>query len=510
LFVLPSCFVIWSFSEVTRAHGFGQRYDLPVPLIIWVLGAGATIILSFVLTAAFARGRDASISYSRVNLLQWRVFRFVSHASILFLIRTVGVMTLIMSIVAGFWGDPDPYQNLTPVLVWVIWWVGIAYGCVLVGDLWSLINPFRTLYIFFEYLIKKWLRVKYLSCKYPYPEALKMWPAVVGLVGFFWSELLWSEGSRPFNLAIVITLYSCVTWIGMFVYGRETWLQNADPFSVVFGIFSRFAPLEIRVRTNDLERHCAVHNCRYKSGDCINGYGCLISGDSYQLEWNLRPPAVGLLQEIRVPVSMMVFVLILLASVTFDGFLDTSLWIKILDRTMGQEIFLVANLALLLFPMFFCVIYLLFCRLVLFGAGLASQDMSKWRAKNSLEVACAFILTLVPIVIAYHLAHYLSFLLITGQYLVSLASDPLGLGWNIFGTAGYQPNISVLSARTNWYVATISVICGHAFSVYIAHRTAIRVFHDVQAALYSQIPMIVLMALYTMLSLWILAQPMVV
>ena len=80
---------------------------------------------------------------------------------------------------------------------------------------------------------------------------------------------------------------------------------------------------------------------------------------------------------------------------------------------------------------------------------------------NTLDVACSFILTLVPIAIAYHLAHYLSFLLITGQYLIPLLSDPLGIGWNIFGTSGYRPNIGVIDARTSWYVAVGAVVSGH-------------------------------------------------
>ena len=159
--------------------------------------------------------------------------------------------------------------------------------------------------------------------------------------------------------------------------------------------------------------------------------------------------------------------------------------------------------------MLFCLVYLMFCSLVFRVATLSAGSSSQWEVKNSLDIGCMFILTLVPIAVAYHLAHYLSFLLITGQYLVPLLSDPLGFGWDIFGTRDYRPDIGVLNARTSWYIAVVAVICGHVFSVYIAHKAAIRVFHDVRVALYSQIPMIILMVLYTMLSLWILAQPMV-
>ena len=88
---------------------------------------------------------------------------------------------------------------------------------------------------------------------------------------------------------------------------------------------------------------------------------------------------------------MMVFVLILLASVTFDGFLETPLWIKILDRSMGQEIVLIGNLGLVLISMLFCVVYLVFCWFVIRVATLFAESSSQWEATNSLEIACAFV-----------------------------------------------------------------------------------------------------------------------
>ncbi len=489
------------------AHGFGQRYDLPVPLLLWIVGAGATILLSFVLVAMFARGSQSASDYPRVNLLRWRIARTLSRPILLFVFRIIGVIVFGVTLVAGFFGDPDPYKNLIPVLVWVIWWVGIVYVCALVADVWTLVNPFRTLFFCAEWCVRRWLRCE-LSLYKPYPKAMEVWPAVVGLLIFFWAELLWPGGSIPLNLAIAISLYSCVTWIGMFIYGREIWLQNADPFSLVFSVFARFAPLEIRVRPGSREK-CPGYLCRYLSGDCINGYVCLAQSEPVQLEWNLRPFAVGLSNHRKVPVSMMVFVLILLASVTFDGILETPLWITILDRSLGHEIFIVGNLALVLFPMLFCLVYIFFCWIMLHCAMRVDKRSTNWDAKTSLEIGCVFVLTLVPIAIAYHLAHYLSFLFVTGQYVVPLISDPLGLGWNLFGTAEYQANIGVINAKVAWYIAVIAVVFGHVFSVYIAHLVARRTFRDSRAAFWSQIPMIALMVLYTMLSLWILAQPMV-
>jgi len=124
-------------------------------------------------------------------------------------------------------------------------------------------------------------------------------------------------------------------------------------------------------------------------------------------------------------------------------------------------------------------------------------------------VARLFVLSLVPIAIAYHLAHYFTFLLIQGQLAIRLASDPFGFGWNLFGTARYRPDIGIVGARFAWYTALIAIVLGHIIAVYVAHVIALREYSDRRAAVRSQFPMLVLMVGYTMVSLWIIAQPIV-
>mgnify|MGYP004229719861 CR=1 FL=1 len=152
---------------------------------------------------------------------------------------------------------------------------------------------------------------------------------------------------------------------------------------------------------------------------------------------------------------------------------------------------------------------MVFCWLMRQFAAISTNNGGERPKQSTMEVAGAFVLTLVPIAIAYHLAHYLSFLVITGQYLIPLISDPFGFGWNLFGTADYEIDIGIVSARFAWYAAMISIVIGHVISIYLAHVAAQRTLGNPRTALFSQIPMVVLMVLYTMFSLWILAQPMV-
>src|SRR6266404_3591173 len=130
-------------------------------------------------------------------------------------------------------------------------------------------------------------------------------------------------------------------------------------------------------------------------------------------------------------------------------------------------------------------------------------------AARSWGIARNFAFTLVPIAIAYHLAHYLVYLLTHGQYIVPLASDPFGYGWNLFGTAGYRVDIAVVGARFAWYAAVTSIVLGHIAAVYLADVRAHQILEVPGAALRSQVPLTALMVAYTFVSLSILAEPIV-
>ena len=448
-----------TFSPAVVAHGFRQRYDLPIPLGLWVIGAGATIVLSFVIVGLVDHGRRAATPYARINLLRVGLMRGLAHWLPLGAARLLAVVFLVATVLAGFVGDQDPFANLAPVMVWVVWWVGVAFVCALIGDLWALINPFRTIFSWAERIFYCLAKSGQLSLARPYPRKLAMWPAVAGLLIFFWAELIWPDGTVPQLLAFAIVIYALVTWVGMFVYGRDVWLQNADTFSIVFGIMARFAPLELRVANDKALIHsCASPVCRGKTQDCVNGYHCLIRAAPDRWEWNLRPPALGLLNDQRVTFSMMVLVIVLLATVSFDGLLETRLWTHVLDRTLTGEIRSVGSVALVLFSGGFLLIYLFFCALMRQFAKRYGDSSQVDQLKTTLELASLFVLTLVPIAIAYHLAHYVSFLLITGQYAIPLISDPLGHSWDLFGTAHYQVDTDLLSARVAWYLAVSFVV----------------------------------------------------
>ncbi|MFQ5656015.1 MAG: hypothetical protein ACE5G5_00570 [Candidatus Methylomirabilales bacterium] len=492
-------------AEAASAHAFGQRYDLPVPLWLYVLGAAVVVAFSFVVIGVFVRGTPGVRSYPRLNLLRSPAGRFLAHPAILSSLKLASTGLFILLILAGLVGDQYPLRNLAPTVVWIIWWVGLAYISALAGDLWALINPWKVLFGWAEILYRRSRHGRELSRQLPYPEALGMWPGAILFLAFSWVELVFHGSAVPSNIAVMAVTYSVITWTGMFLFGREQWLRHGEAFSLVFGVLARFAPTEVRVVRSDVCKACVA--CRDRDGECINCYECFCQAESTHREWNLRPYAVGLLRNEPVPTSMMIFVLLMLSTVTFDGFKATPAWASIesffdflLPDLAGARLTAIRTLGLITFPMLFLGIYLTV-------SGVMSAA-SGWRLSIG-ELARSFAFSLVPIALAYHMAHYLSFLLIQGQLIIPLASDPFGFGWNLLGTAGYRINIGVVGARFGWYTAVIAIVTAHIIAVYLAHVIATRSLEDRVPALRSQYPMSALMVGYTIVSLWILAQPIV-
>jgi hypothetical protein len=190
-----------------------------------------------------------------------------------------------------------------------------------------------------------------------------------------------------------------------------------------------------------------------------------------------------------------VFVILVLAGVAYDGLLATPLWLEVVRLTSMTQ-----TMGLLLLPLIFLAVYLGFVKLsqVAGGGGVPLR-----------RLAPAYVYTLVPIAIAYQVSHYYTYLLIQGQAIIYHLSDPFGWGWDLFGTAGYEIRIGVVSAAFVWYSQVVLIVTGHVLAVYLGHVVSLRFFGSPQLALRSQLPLLALMILYTIFSLWILSQPIV-
>ncbi|MEM7250389.1 MAG: hypothetical protein AAF493_03135 [Pseudomonadota bacterium] len=471
-------------SSVTTpawAHALGARYDLPLPLALYLYAGAGVVLLTFFLMLLIGRSmpRTGRRTASRTGRLcaEFRVngllARFIG-ALLRTALAAAGVFLLLLVLATSWFGVNSPTRNFAPTFVWVIWWVGLAYVAQLLVNAWVWLNPWR-------WLVEGIERTGFSLRGRAVGAALRelgYGPAVVAFFGFAWLELVSDMGEQPRVLGALILGYTLWMILGSVLTGAQHWLRHGDAFAVAFSVFGRFAPIG---RTPDGLR-----------------FRMLGSG----------------LVEAPIARGHMVFIVLMLSTVTFDGILETPWWAGIVDwfsqstplrptllwlREGGVDLLrLIKTLGLIVFFALFFLAYLLTSAVM---RRIAAPDQSV------MAVACGFAFSLVPIAIAYHVAHYYSFLLLAGQLIIPLASDPFGIGWNLFGTAHWSIDLSIVNAKTTWYVAVASIVIGHVIAVVIGHATAVSRFGG--RAVQSQLPLGLLMIGYTMASLWILAQPIV-
>jgi len=450
-------------------HGFGARYDLPISLALYLYAAAGVVVVSFVMVAVFAGDRVGAraIRYPRAEV-GW-LTRLGQTPYPRAVGGVLGVLGLVLIVLTGLVGPQEPTRNPAEYLTWIYFWAALVILAGLVGNLWTLLNPWAAIY---DVTIGRVRRTPSAEL----PAAWGIWPAVAAYFLFAAFELASGVSNRPMVVAVLALVYTAVTLAGMTVFGRDQWLSRAEGFTVLFGLVARFGPVET-------EREPDGRLTRL---------------------W-LRPWGVGLLAPARSGWDTITFIILTLSTLAFDGLIATPTWqtiqgdLLIAIQPLGalaQPVIRLVGLALL--TVAFLLVFTAFTRVVIsFGQGKTDQ----------LETITAFALTLVPIALVYNAAHNYSYLIVQSQGILPLLADPFGMGWHLLPTQGYVPSFVLAGAATVWYMQVILIVLGHVVAVYLAHLRAGERFRSAQRALVSQYPMLLLMVLYTMTSLWILAQP---
>lgn len=451
-------------------HGFGQRYDLPISLALYLFAAAGVVVLSFVMVALFATDQVGAkaLQYPRrpVKFLlpiarsPWP--RAVGGA--------IGVLSLLAIILTGFLGEQlHPERNPAEYLLWIYFWAGLVIVSGLVGNLWYLVNPWTAIY--------DTVRRVFPAKPRAHLPNLDVWPAVAVYFVFATFELTWGISNRPWLVASLTLIYSLLTLFGMFTFGRDEWLEHCEAFTVLFHIVGKFGPVE--TERDGQGRISALY---------------------------VRPWGVGLLNSGEPGWDRVMFVILMLSSLAFDGLVATNVWFAFEDGLLpfwlplgALGLTAVKTLGFILLTACFLLVFNTFIQLVIYF-GSSKVDLK--------ATVTAFALTLVPIALVYNAAHNYSYLVVQSQALIPLLNDPLGKGWQLLpALAGVKPSFALAQASIVWYAQIVLIVAGHVIAVYLAHRRAGERFRTAQRALLSQYPILLLMVLYTMTSLWILAQP---
>ena len=375
----------------------------------WVAAGGCIAVLLSFAGAAWLARPAAAVATPRRPL----------HvpASALHLLRAFSVLLFAVTVAAALWGTQDPLMNLAPTMVWVVAWLGLTFACAFVADIWPALDPWRGLHAGVLGLAGS-LRPRLERGVLRWPEAIGCWPAVALLLGWSWLEVVDPIASSPHRLGVLLLAWTAVSVAGMLAFGRGTWQARGDVFALTFATFGR------------------------------------ISG---------RQLDVADAQPAGEPPGLVAFVMALLATVIFDGLHGAGAWhvleaalrklspvpLDINGHMAGTAGLLLVWLAILL----------------LFEAAVRVARLADVRGRLALA--------LLPIAAGCAVAHNLSTFVLQGQRVFALLSDPFGRQWDLFGTAAFYPDITLLDARATWLIAVAAIVGGHAASVWVSHRVAL-------------------------------------
>ncbi|HVL85571.1 MAG TPA: hypothetical protein VM367_14975 [Pseudonocardia sp.] len=431
--VAPQCCTV-------LAHGIGTRSDLPVPVGLAAAAAAATLVISFAVLAVLwrsprRRGTGRPLPAGLAAVLDAAPLRL--GLQLLTLAAAVAVVTV------GLAGPPDPARNLAPWAFYVTFWVGIVPASLLLGPVWRVLNPLRLLHR----AVAAMLRIDPGAGVRELPEKIGYWPAAVSLAVFGWFELAFPARAQPVSVAVFLLAYAGVHLAAATVFGRR-WFDRGDGFEVYSVLVGALAPLGRRA-----------------------GDGRLV----------LRNPLDGLAAVPLAP-GLVGVVVALLGATAYDGLSRTQLWNALVPPGLATG----TGGLLLAFVLVG----------VVFGLGTFTVASTRPSAAGGAGGPVAFAPTLAPIAAGYAIAHYFSLLVFDGQQVGILASDPLGTGADLLGTAGRTIDYTVVGTTTIALVQLGGIVLGHLVAAASAHDQAYRLFPR-RVALRTQYPMLAAMVTLT-------------
>jgi hypothetical protein len=430
-------------------HGLGGAQDLAISAELAIVGGAAAVTVSFAVLAMAWRTPRYDNATSGRPAPAW-LATFVDSIWWRGFLRLVGLLALVYLAVVAVVGK-DLLTN--PIFgIFYVWiWVGMVPASLVFGRVWKAISPFR--------LIST--GIARLSGGDPdegvftYPERLGMWPAAVGLFAFVWMELVY-----PHNVDLSPVRLWCGLYLGLMIIGGalfgNTFYGRADPFEVYSSLVAQLSVWGRR------------------------GGQLVIRSPLANLE--TTPATPGLVGVIAV----------LFGSTAFDAFRGSARWVTFIQGT-GRSTYLQNNLGLLGFCLAVGLILWLAC--VATGVG---PEQSRTRLPDQLAFS------VIPIVVGYIVAHYLSYLVEVGSQTLIQVSDPLSNGSNVFGTA----TLSVpywLSYHPTFLadVKVLAVVTGHVVGVVAAHERALKLLPR-RHQLTGQLPLLAAMVVFTVGGLYLL------
>jgi hypothetical protein len=446
-------------ATVVLAHGLGGSGDLPVPYAYAMIGAAWALTFTFALVA-FAWRRPRFDPLKPGHPLPTALTRLINARATRWTAAGVALVFAVWVVLAGVWG-PESQSNALLGVFYVLLWVGLVALSLVFGPVWRVISPMRTVYLLQRRITPERLHRPRLS----YPEGWGYRPAALGLFAFVWMELASPNSASLPWVRTWLLLYAVVLLGGAWLCGQR-WLARADPFGVYSMAASRLSPFRRNPAT-----------------------GKIVVGNP-----------LDHLPSLPVRPGVVLMLAVLLGSTAFDSFSSSPTWRGFADqltRAFGLGPTLSSSL-----PRTIGLIIFISVVAVTFSLGARATGGVDRQQRRALPRQMAH--SLIPIVVGYIFAHYLSYLVERGQQAVFSLADPFGRGWNLFGLA--HLHVAYVLSQHPPVLAAIKVTCvvtGHIVAVIAAHDKALRLL-PAGHQLTGQLTMMLVMVSYTFTGLYLL------
>ena len=448
-------------AETVLAHGVGGSTDLPLPLPYALIGGVWALIITFAVVGVAWRTPRFDPAKPGRALPQW-VTDAVNSPIIRGVLAAATMAATVWVAVAAIWG-PQGGDNALPGAFYVLLWVGLVAVSVIVGPIWRVISPVRTIW---HLLMRRRGARDAGDARRRYPVGFGYWPAALGLFAFVWLELASPDPGSLTAIKVWILGYAVAMLAGAAVFG-STWFARADPFEVYSVAVSRLAPF----RRNP-------------------GTGRIVIGNplDHLPTMPVRPGTVAVMA-------------VLLGSTAFDSFSQSKGFRNFVDRNAaavplvgdsgGGSVLRTAGL-------------LVFVLVVGVSFTAAARATGGVTAEQRRQLPGRLAHCLIPIVVGYIFAHYLSYLVERGQETMVRLADPLGRGWHLLGLdSGDVVYFLSMNPALLWTIKVACVVIGHVVAVIAAHDQALRVI-PVGHQLTGQLAMMLVMVAYTFTGLYLL------
>jgi YHS domain-containing protein/polyferredoxin len=447
------------------------------------------------------------------SMMKWPGTRLVA--------QSIAVIFFVLVIAAGLFGNQLPGKNIAPLLTWTVWWGGLILLVAYAGKAWCYVCPWDAISDWAVGLRLWGKKKENLSLDLKWPRWMRnIWPATTLFVLLTWVELGFGVTMNPRATAWLGLAMLVLAFTSIFIFDRKSFCRYGCLVGRISGLYALFSPVEIRARERDVCRGCSTRSCYHgnAAGEgcptfeypgrmsqntyCTMCMECVKTCEPENIALNIRPWGADLANHHLARRDEAYLALIMLSLTIFHGLTMTPSWSVIVEGissslAVGETLaFSIGMGAVMVAPAAVYAALVWLSKLVSGPSNVRYHDYF-----------IRYAYALLPIALFYHLAHNMEHLLMEGQKIIPLLSDPLGRGWNLLGTKDITL-APLTNLSTLWIIQVILVMTGHVFSLWSARRTAGALFDDAGTARRSQVPMLVAMILFSLLSLWLLKQPM--